>query len=234
MELNKEDYETIEAIVKAQLEHYNLIQPTAKDGYGGNYTYLANCDYVISTEEAYTAQQQGEWKVGEWVKDKQGNCGLVVEIVDKENIMVDNQSPHGGLITIGFEFILKPTTSEVEAHLVEIAKKKMPIGCKVKAISGTFVISTQEFSYNKDNNTLLALVRNGGEDYYKTVWNAEDSWAETIVEDVKDRFKESIAVSIMQSSKRNYYVVVDTHYKDLTNGEAQYIADKIKALLQTL
>jgi RNA:NAD 2'-phosphotransferase (TPT1/KptA family) len=30
-ELSKEDYETIEAIVKAQLEHYNLIQPTAKD-----------------------------------------------------------------------------------------------------------------------------------------------------------------------------------------------------------
>jgi hypothetical protein len=149
MTLPKEDLNLI-AQIDARLKHYNLIQPT--DTTEGE----PNPNVIKFYDKYFEKGKEWKPKVGEWVKDKQDNCGLVKEIKDKDNIVVDNQSPHGGLITISLEFILKPTDKEVETWLVSIAEKKYPVGTKFKnAVSNKEIgITDGDYEYSKENNAL--------------------------------------------------------------------------------
>lgn len=188
-------------------------------------------------------QQKEVWKpeVGSWVKDKQGNCGLVVEIVDKENIRVDNQSPHGGLITIGLEFILKPTPSEVEAHLVEISNAKgYKAGTTIRSGKGDFKHIIEEganFHYTK------GMLMHGS----ILIWCIEHGWATIVNEVEQERWKPEIGEKYFYIECNNYFepfVENFIHSKYSANQarvksgncfkteqEAQEKANKIKELL---
>jgi len=132
MTLSNEDLNLI-AQIDARLKHYNLIQP-------------------IDTTEG--EQEQGkEWKVGEWVKVVNGGNGALAAngviglVMQKPSTKPSNyggevweikaaiyiDSPNGYVCGLCNGHILsKPTTEEIQAHLVAIAENKYPVGSMFK------------------------------------------------------------------------------------------------------
>ena len=88
-ELSKQDKATIEAIVKAQLEHYNLIQPTAKDevryvedvkerwlpSYGSKYWYIGINDGLFFVSDFHWGNDDVDF-----TNRETGNCFKTKEI----------------------------------------------------------------------------------------------------------------------------------------------------------
>jgi hypothetical protein len=95
-------------------------------------------------------QEQGKkWKpkVGEWFKSKFGHLYLCYKL-ESGQIFGENQD--GMYYAIDYYFpTTQPTPEEIQAHLVEIAQKKYPVGAKVKCLSGidTLDVIPEDFQY---------------------------------------------------------------------------------------
>jgi hypothetical protein len=189
-------------------------------------------------------EQDKEWKVGEWVKDEMGNCGLVIEIIKNGDLRVDNQSPYGGLITIGTIYVYQPTTEEIQAHLVAIAEKKYPVGAKYKRMGSLEIvgeIKTKDFIYLPEKN---ALTEKTG----YIVWK-DGKWAEIVAPiETEQRWQPSYGVKYWYiGSNDGQFFVADFHWGnddvDFVNHDtgncfkteqaAQKAAEAIKQYLST-
>lgn len=281
--LTPADIAAIEAIVKAQLEHYGLLHPTAKDevidyikcvrfngtlkeiiigkiyqvkrylegcgayiyiGDSGEYTFLANCDYVSSTLSAYIAQQQGEWKVGDWAwADKGKNTLGVITKVYGQFADINTQTEKLHTITgLWHEEFTKPTEQEIFLHLKAIAEKK-GFRAGVKINQQWIKLKTNDAPIGNEEPKLIS-----DEIFWVgniCVWY-KGVWAE-IVEDVKERFElkfgdryytiELVGTGIDIRQRMWAEKASDFNNSKLgncfkTEAEATEIADKIKALLK--
>jgi hypothetical protein len=179
-------------------------------------------------------EQDKEWKVGEWVKDEMGNCGLVIEILKNGDLRVDNQSPYGGLITIGTIYVYQPSPEEIQAHLVEIAEKKYPVGAKVKFGKFTKEISVPICFKYKYGNLECADFE---------YWTPTKGWAELAPIETEQRWMPEkgedywlvLGYCNVEQTTHDFwnekYVEVGNCFK--TEQEAQKAAEAIKQYLST-
>lgn len=228
MPATKEEYQA-----KDDVEYYCMREQD------GNDRCLNQCEYCKKCNN-HQAQQQVEWKEQEWAwADKSKTIlGIITKIYSGKNTFADinTQTEKYNIITgIYIEEFTKPTEQEIFNHLRGIAEKKYPVGTKVKVFDSQFVkINTgNEFTYS--DKKLSMRSRETNDDVFWTIWQ-NGKWAEQ-VEDVKESDNEKISVQVIQSSNsgsKNWYVVVDSHYEDLTIQQANEIAQKIKQLLTNI
>jgi hypothetical protein len=218
-------------------------------GFKDDYAHLIKHQpfFKPATHAEFLAQEQGkEWKpkVGEWVKDEIGNCGLVIEILKNGDLRVDNQSPYGGLITIGTIYVYQPTTEEIQAHLVVIAEKKYPVGTKFKnAVSNKEIgITDGDYEYSKENNALYTKDKPNKVSqciWYNGKWaelapiETEQRWQPKLLEDyyyINDWFKVRKTIYTHHDLDRPR-ILAGNCFK--TEQEAQKAAEAIKQYLST-
>jgi len=107
-----------------------------------------------------------EWKVGEWCKAPSGVIFFISELGEGGGIFGYTQEQDNGWVAISkseVQFCTKPTTEEIQAHLVAIAEKY--IGKQVyeldKGVKRTIVangsVRKEEWFYNEKTDTLFTL-----------------------------------------------------------------------------
>jgi len=122
-------------------------------------------------------QEPKEWvKVGEWVKKENGYIGVVTDI-SIHTLTVD---PQDGINEdyMGMVEAIKPTQSEIQAHLTKIAEKRYPVGTKVKDGNDKIhTIGVSDFDYDVKENALFGrCIEFEG---WLRLWDI-DGWAEII------------------------------------------------------
>jgi hypothetical protein len=96
-------------------------------------------------------QEQGkEWKVGEWAWNSYTKTfiGIItkLDLSDIIEITLDNQDGKSSHFAISI-LLVKPTTEEIQAHLVAIAEKKYKKKDKIKIATGAIVELSEGFTY---------------------------------------------------------------------------------------
>ena len=190
-----------------------------------------------STLSAYQAQQQVEWKVGEWCwADKsKTTLGIITKIYSGKNTFADinTQTEKYSIITgLYIEEFTRPTKQEIFNHLRGIAEKKYPVGTKFKnAIDfcGKEIgIADGDYIYSKVYNGLYTTDKPNKPS--QCIWY-QGKWAEQ-VEDVKERYDVDVVEYGYSLLKGEYKVVVKVIEGEMGQTEANEIAQKIKNLLK--
>jgi len=215
-ELLKEDLNLI-AQIDARLKHYNLIQP-------------------IDTTEG--EQEQGkEWKFGEWAWNSytKNFLGIItrLDLSDIAEVTLDNQNGESKIFATS-TMLLKPTTEEIQAHLVEIAQKKYPVGAKIKnnghdeSTKGCGVLSNIR-DYSLEDLGLWAEATDG---YCVLLWSPTKGWAELAPIETEQRYE--VVTALMPSCDDDYMIVVSSSISTkLQKLKAEELAEAIKQYLST-
>jgi hypothetical protein len=214
--LTEQDLKRIEAIVEAKLKHYNLIKP-------------------IDTTEG-DKEQGKEWKVGEWAWNSYTKefLGIItrLDLSDTSEVTLDNQGGESKLFAT-LTMLVKPSPKEIQAHLVEIAEKKYPVGAKVRFGKFTKEIGVPLCFEYKNGKLECADFE---------YWTPTNGWAELAPIETEQRWKPKLGekywivtgyceVEQIIYLWGNGYVEAGNCFK--TEQEAQKAAEAIKQYLTT-
>jgi hypothetical protein len=260
--LSVEDLKRIEAIESYLIKlskqspmpeyHFTPYQPIdTTEGEPFHCETETTCEYqcsVCKQETEFLAQEQGkEWKVGEWVKDEQGDIGVIKRgLRDSKYIEIDNQD---GDVYEQYEWCLtKPSPEEIQAHLVAIAQKY--IGKKVyelhKGVKRTIIdgggTNNGDWFYDEKADTLYALSP-------ESEWDLDEpnecsnppiyrkgKWAEIIPEiiaPIETEQRWGVNVRPMRHNFNDHEITIYLDNGVLSIAEAKKAAEAIKQYLST-
>lgn len=221
----KQTIESIDARLKELSEKYAELETMVKTTRVPYPTYEEVETQAAKARAAKEEQSKAEWKVGEWAWSEITKTTLSLITAFEDNLaFVNNQN---GLIEC-WEIVdmVKPTKQEVGDYLIGLAKKRYPVGTKLRFNEGKtiYTIADVEFDYNKREKALYGRCN----EFTGWLWvYGNGVWAEVL-----PQAKEEFFVTLQEYPILNYYYIeVERAGKALTKEQAEHYQAIIKNAL---